>query len=172
MRLSSAMSLKVSPVASCPEGSIFCLYSSARHCPRALKFSKASPSGSMRLWHDAHMASARWTAIVSRRVGTRSASLDFASSKAGISGGGGENVFQYPLAPFDGRRASGIGRDHKDTAHGENPAARVAGRQRNLAQLRALDVADLVGAGQRLVEEGVVAGEEFVDAAVFAEHVF
>ena len=59
-----------SPVISLPAASIGWPRSLSRHMPRALKFSRASPSGSMRLWHELHSGVGRGAASsTSRSVG-------------------------------------------------------------------------------------------------------
>src|SRR4051794_34031989 len=61
-----------------------------RKRPKALKFSRARPGGSIRIWQEAHRGLSRCKARASRWGGGRSAGLVIVSSRGGTLGGGGE----------------------------------------------------------------------------------
>ena len=72
-----------------PEASIGWPCSLSRHRPSALKFSRASPSGSIRAWHEAQdgLAAVQGQRLAEGRV--RPPTFLPASSSGGMFGGGG-----------------------------------------------------------------------------------
>ena len=64
-----SLNRETSPLVNVPVASMGSPYSALRHMPMALKFSKARPNGSMRLWQELHKASCRCLASVARYDG-------------------------------------------------------------------------------------------------------
>src|SRR5262249_42127846 len=79
----------------------------SRHLPKALKFSKARPRGSIRLWHEPHKRLLRWTLSVSFSVGGLPLMVAATCSIDGIFGGGGGGGVPKRLSRINKPRFTG-----------------------------------------------------------------
>ena len=79
-----------------------------------------------------------------------------------------EQVLEHPLAALHHRGPIGIRGHRQHAALPQQPAA-ISGGQRDATELRAVNPRDAVVLGEPLVDEGVVGGNQFEQAAVFAD---
>ena len=82
-----------------------------------------------------------------------------------------QDLFKDPLAAPDRAGAGRTRSDGQDAGHRQHPPA-VAIGELDLAHGGSGDVGDAIVLGQAFIEEGIVAVEEFDDAAVLAHHRF
>ena len=92
------------PSGSVPDASIGTVPSAVRQAPMASKFSRPKPSGSIRLWHDAQVGSARCCSSCCR---TDVAVPTPLSSRFGTSGGGSGGGAARMLSRIQRPRSTG-----------------------------------------------------------------
>ncbi len=126
----------------------------------------------MRLWQDAQAGFSRCILEDVAQRGIVALELAFAGLERRYVRGRwrrrrSQEIGEHEQTALHGRGAIGIGRDQQRAALREHAAARAAGRQRDLAHLRAGDAGQAVELCELLVDEGVVAVDQLGDGTVF-----